>query len=290
MRWPVILTLCLAASAVGLEQSQAVAQINPYVARACGGCNGAWNCRPRLFPRFCGRRCRGFDRGCTGMIPSVPSCAAPPQINCAPPPVCPPPVCPQVTTRLRPRRVVNWEMCPQTVYRQQTYCEQIPVTTYRRVVMMVPQTECRTVVRRQMVPTQTMVPRRRVSCVWEPYQCLNYAPAPICNDPCTDMNPYGGAYGGFGNTISPNPMIGPSMSSPMMAPSQPTLTVPSVPDMDSTYDPNNIVPTPADIDQQSRFTPWMPVPQKDPYFQANNDGYRTLQNVPRTAGKFNAEW
>ncbi len=262
MRWPVILTLLLSLTAVGIEQSSAVAQLLPGIAPACGGCGSCVGCRPlrRLARRLC-RRCRRARCVC-GIIPQAP-------LSCAPTYVAPRP-------RLVPRRVVSWEMVPRTTYRRESYCEQVPVTTYRQVVITVPQTEYRTVMRHRMVPCQTMVPRRRISTVWEQH----------CAPVCTPQIP---AYtGGCCNTQGfGSQTILPGVSTP------PTLTVPSAPGLGTPTHEHNKVPAPAadpNFDKsksQTSFTPWQTVPTRAvPYFEqsvSNDDGYRTLPSVPHTA-------
>ncbi len=261
MRWPVILTLLFSLTAVGFEQRSAVAHLFPGIARACGGCGSCIGCRQfhGRMRRIC-RRC--MRRSCIcGMIPQVP-------VSCAPTCITPQP-------RLIPRRVVSWEMVPRTTYRRETYCEQVPVTTYRQVVITVPQTEYRSVMRHRLVPCQTMVPRRRISTVWEQH-------APVCAPQIPAYT--GGCCGadGFGTqTILPG--VG----------SQPTLTVPSAPGL-GTPSQQQKVPAPTvdpNFDKnksQSSFTPWQTVPSRStPYFEqsaSNDDGYRTLPSVPHTAG------
>ncbi|TWT62449.1 hypothetical protein [Rubinisphaera italica] len=265
MRWPILLTLCLSVCAIGIEQSQVVAQVFPGLARACGGCGNCRGCRPRLFPPIFCNRCQRNDCSCPpAYVPPTP---------CAP--VCAAPVVPQMTMRMQPRRVASWEMVPQTRCRRVAECVQVPVTTYKRVVSYVPQTVIRNKVCYRNVAEQVMVPRRRVSTVWEPRCVRSFAPVcpPVVPQGCTD-------FGGYDpNMIYNNP--GTTYQGIQTPGSQPTLTVPSAPQMDQK------VPTPADFDQQSMFSPWSPVQQRNPnpYYQADaySDGYRTITNPTRTA-------
>ncbi len=262
MRWPVILTLLLSITAVGIEQSSAVAQLFPAIAPACGGCGGCFGCRQyrgRL-RRMC-RRCMRRQCIC-GMIPQVP-------LSCAPTCITPRP-------RIRPRRVVSWEMVPRTTYHREAYCEQVPVTTYRQVVVTVPQTEYRTVMRHRLVPTQIMVPRRRISTVWEQGCAPAYAPPlPSYSSGCC------------GTTVYPSETVAPGLSTP------PVLSVPNAPGLGTPTEQQQKVPAPAADpnfnSSQSSYTPLQTVPTRaTPYFEqsvSSDDGYRTLPSVPHTASR-----
>ena len=265
MRWPVILTLLVSLTAVGIEQRSAVAQIFPSIARACGGCGSCVGCRQ--FRGRMRRQCRRcMRRSCIcRMMPQAP-------VSCAPTCITPRP-------RLIPRRVVSWEMVPRTTYRRESYCEQVPVTTYRQVVITVPQTEYRSVMRHRMVPCQTMVPRRRISTVWEQHH------APVC---APQIPAYTG--GCCGTQSFGSPTILPGVSTP------PTLTVPSAPGLGTPTHQQKKVPAPAadpHFDKnksQSSFTPWQTVPTRSttPYFEqsaSNDDGYRTLPSVPHSSSR-----
>lgn len=172
MRLPIIATIVLSSLAFSFEPPTAEAQLFPGIGRRClrgQHCFGP-GVPPRMMRRM-GHRCLAN--------------------HCLSPQVCPPvpcaPVCPVYTTRMHPRRVVDWEMIPRTVCRRETYCETVPVTTYRQVVITVPQTEYRNVMRQQLVPQQVMVPRRRVSTVWEPR--LHRSLMPVSPPPCSQPMP-----------------------------------------------------------------------------------------------------
>lgn len=294
MRWPVLLTLIFSAFAVGVEQAHVSGQITmppPGIARACGGhnCGGCRRCRPRLFPRLFCRRCRRNDCGCPPIVPPAPvrrfapapGCAAP-----APAPGCAAPV-PQATMKMVPRRVATWDMVPQTRCRRVPVCEQVPVTTYRRVVTYVPQTSYRNVVRYQTVQEQRMVPRRRYCIVWEPRCVQRPVPCAPAYNGCTD---FGGGIIGSPFPSHGGTMVQPGMNAPQLNPSptitpspeyQPDNSVPSTPRLD------NRVPAPADIeDDESRlFKPWSPGQSRGRQDQAQADpsGYRTLKPISHTA-------
>lgn len=285
MRLPVLLTIALSVLALTLEQSAVHGQLFPGIGSGCLGCaSGCNNCLP---PRFARRMCRRCMR---------PNCACPPVMAPAP---CAP-VCPTYTTRMHPRRVVSFEMVPRTICRREAYCETIPVTTYRQVVVTVPQTEYRNVLRHQMVSQQVMVPRRRVSTVWEPRMHRRFAPVcppvmsppmPVYTDGCVD---HGGStvfHGGpsFGQ-ISPMHEMAPM---PAMQGFHAPLTVPQPPVM-STPSGQPLVPKPSEEptfrptvpdDSQSYYSPWQTVPSRGHYFEKTVDGndYRTLTETPGLA-------
>jgi len=277
MRWPVLLTIALSVVGIGIEQRPAIGQLFPGLGRGCNNCGTCDSCVP---PRVMRRMCRGCRK---------PSCVCPPII---PPAPCPQPVCPTYETRLHPRRVVNYTMVPKTVCRREAYCETVPVTTYKQVVITVPQTEYRSVMRHRMVADQVMVPKKCVSTVWEPRVHKTYRPvcppvAPPILDGCT--TDFGGS------------QILPHTAAPMPStyPSQPMLTVPNTPYLPTPQE-NKKVPNPMEDpafkptnpnDSQTYYTPWEPVPSRTRYFEgtAEYDGYRTLGNPTQTAhpgGKF----
>lgn len=286
MRWPVVLTLFLSLACVGIEQSSVVAQIFPGLSSACGGCGTCVGCRSlRGRARRICRRCMRRSCACRSVLPAQNPCA---------------PSCVTAAPRLVPRRVVTWNMVPTTTYRREAHCEQVPVTTYRRMVVTVPQTEYRNVVRYQMVPQQTMVPRRNVSTVWTPRRTRRFAPMitprlPAYSGGCSTCGPMGiPSTNTFpGSTVYSNP----SMTAPMIVPPEmttpPTLTVPGPPLLHE----NKKVPTPVQEPQfhptdkgqsQSSYTPLQTVPTRGgQYFEqsASNDGYRTLSSIPQTASR-----
>lgn len=287
MRWPVLLTIALSVVAIGVEQRPVLGQLFPGLARGCGGCGSCDTCvPPRIMRRMC-RRC------------FKPSCVCPPVIP--PAPCAPPPVCPTYETRMHPRRVVNYTMVPKTVCRREAYCETVPVTTYKQVVITVPQTEYRSVMRHRMVADQVMVPQKCVSTVWEPR--LHRTFRPVCPMPCPPVAPpiLDGCTTDIGTHMYGSPEIMPQTTPmPQTYPSQPTLTVPSTPYL-STPQENRKVPNPMEDpafkptnpgDSQSYYTPWQSVPSRSQYFEgtAEYDGYRTLGSGPvQTAhpgGKF----
>lgn len=303
MRWQIVLSISLALLAIMLDQTPVVGQCIPGVARACGGC-GPFRMRPR-------QMCRPMLR---------PNCACP-----APMPMPMPcaPACNTYVTRMHPRQVVNWEMIPQTVCRQQAYCETVPITTYRQVVVTVPQTEYRNVMRYQTVADQVMVPRRTVSTVWEPRMHRMSVPMiqpqmPVCNSGCTDLGFGGAGMPGMGMTgmgmpgmnmsgmgmqhmtegeysVMPQPYSdgmnsGPMMTVPPMTPMYDQLRVPA-PMPDPNFTPSN-----SGDNSQSYYNPYSRPWQTTPahyapsYGTAFDSGYRTLGNIQQTSGVAPNPW
>lgn len=275
MRWPVSLVLLLSLVCVGIEQRSAVAQLFPGIARSCGGCGTCVGCRSlRGSARRICRRCRRQSCNCRTVIPTPNPCAP----TCAAP----------VVTRMVPRRVVTWDMVPTTTYRRQAYCEQVPVTTYRKVVVTIPQTSYRNVVKYQMVPQQTMVPQRKVSTVWEPRRTRRIAPMILPRIPAHT----GGcsSCGTLGMPWNPNY---PGMTSPTMILPQgstpPTLTVPSTP----TFTPHEELKVPTPVEDPNFHSTshdhshyYVPSHGSRYYEQSvSSDGYRTLRSVPQTASR-----
>lgn len=193
----------------------------------------------------------------------------------------PPPITyrPQMETQYRVQPMVTYQDVPQTQYRRETYVENVPVTTYRQVLVpqtvMQPQTRCRDVA----YQTTVRVPRTVNQVV--PTQTVRMVPEV---SPCGGGAPMMGAYPGY----APQAAFGGPFANPgMMTATAPfadygMLGVPQfgaappqqAPQMGiAPYNPGTRVAVPPGVDavptqSSSNGSEWAPIPQRT----AGDDG------------------
>ena len=141
-----------------------------------------------------------------GLPMGQPGCSCQPMFQqpiCQPPVVqAPPPVIyrPQVETQYRMQPTMTYQDVPRVQYRREAYMQQVPVTTYRQV--LVPQTVMQPQTRFRDVAYQTTerVPRMVNQVV--PMQTVRMVPEMAPCGPCGGGAPMMGAYPGM------QPMLG----------------------------------------------------------------------------------
>jgi hypothetical protein len=290
---------------VGMRLSFAVLLVSamlPVTAQAqcCG--KGLFRRHHRLFDP-CGPGCAApmFDP-CCGPPMGDACCPMPPQAVFAPPAECCMQLQPVVETCMVPQQYTTFKDVPQTCYRQEAFCQNVPVTTCRQITVdeggfqqiwvpkLVNKTISQTTMTQQValrtVPVQTMTRVPVTQTIMVPQQRVTYVPQPVMAAPsCCGPGIMPGGVPTLGPAIVPEgSSVPPLPGGPLVPPSSLTPHAYNPPTGTAA---TKLVPTPTDAvatpQTAEKEEDWQKVERRAAFFE-KEFGYKPFGSPIQQAG------